>query len=92
MGYILIVVFTLLNLGESIAVRTYAKRHGSGGMLMNAIVALFAALFFLKMEASALLRRAERLELTAHPDGQAIRFDLAFDLKQPCRACAAKKR
>ena len=53
---------------------------------------LFAALFFLKMEASALLRRAERLELTAHPDGQAIRFDLAFDLKQPCRACAAKKR
>ncbi len=47
LGYLLILVFTLLNLGESVFVRTYAKRHGSGGMLMNAIVALFAALFFL---------------------------------------------
>lgn len=53
---------------------------------------IFAALFFLKMEASALLRRAERLELTARPDGQAIRFDLAFDLRQPCRSCATRKR
>lgn len=47
LGYLLIVAFTLLNLFESVAVRTYAKRHGSGGMLMNAIVALFATLFFL---------------------------------------------
>lgn len=47
LGYLLIVVFTLLNLFESVAVRTYAKRHGSGGMLMNAIIALFASLFFL---------------------------------------------
>ncbi len=47
LGYLLIIVYTLLNLGESIFVRSYAKRHGSGGMLMNAIVALFAALFFL---------------------------------------------
>ena len=47
MGYLLIVVFTLLNLAESIFVKTYAKRHGSGGMLMNAIIALFASSFFL---------------------------------------------
>lgn len=46
LGYLLIVLYTLLNLAESVCVRTYAKKHGSGGMLMNAIVALFATLFF----------------------------------------------
>ena len=46
-GYLLILLFTILNLGESIAVKEYAKRHGSGGMLMNAVIALFSALFFL---------------------------------------------
>ncbi len=46
LGYLLIAVFTLLNLTESVLVRNYAKKHGSGGMLMNAIVALFATLFF----------------------------------------------
>lgn len=45
-GYLLIIVYTFLNLFESVFVRTYAKKHGSGGMLMNAIVALFATLFF----------------------------------------------
>lgn len=47
MGYLLIIVYTLLNLGESIFVRNYAKKYGSGGMIMNAIIALFASLFFL---------------------------------------------
>ncbi len=47
LGYLLILLYTLLNLSESVFVRTYAKKHGSGGMLMNAIIALFAALFFL---------------------------------------------
>ena len=46
-GYSLILLFTLCNLGESIFVKEYAKRHGSGGMVMNAVIALFAALFFL---------------------------------------------
>ena len=46
-GYLLLLLFTILNLGESIAVKEYAKRHGSGGMLMNAVIALFSALFFL---------------------------------------------
>ena len=63
MGYLLIVVFTLLNLGESIAVRTYAKRHGSGGMLMNAIVALFAALFFLVTDTGGFYAPIEMLPL-----------------------------
>lgn len=63
MGYLLIVVFTLLNLGESIAVRTYAKRHGSGGMLMNAIVALFAALFFLVTDTDGFYAPIEMIPL-----------------------------
>ena len=63
MGYLLIVVFTLLNLGESIAVRTYAKRHGNGGMLMNAIVALFAALFFLVTDTGGFYAPIEMLPL-----------------------------
>lgn len=46
-GYLLILLFTLCNLGESIFVKEYAKRHGAGGMLMNAIIALFSAFFCL---------------------------------------------
>lgn len=46
-GYLLILLFTLCNLGESLFVKEYAKRHGSGGMLMNAVIALFSSLFFL---------------------------------------------
>ena len=45
-GYLLILVHTVLTLGESVCVRVYAKKHGSGGMLMNAIIALVATLFF----------------------------------------------
>ena len=47
LGYLLILVFTVLNLGESMLVKAYAKRFGVGGMLMNAVISLFAALFFL---------------------------------------------
>lgn len=46
-GYLLILAFTVTNLGESLFVKEYAKRYGSGGMLMNAVIALFSALFFL---------------------------------------------
>lgn len=46
-GYLLILLFTACNLGESIVVKGYAKRHGSGGMLMNAVIALFSCMFFL---------------------------------------------
>ena len=47
LGYLLILVFTVLNLGESMLVKAYAKRYGSGGMLMNAVIAFFSALFIL---------------------------------------------
>ena len=47
LGYLLILAVAALNLGESMAVKAYAKRYGNGGMLMNAVIALFATLFFL---------------------------------------------
>ena len=46
-GYLLILVVAVLHLFESMAVKAYANRYGSGGMLMNAVIAFFAALFFL---------------------------------------------
>lgn len=62
-GYLLIFVYTLLNLFESIFVRTYAKKHGSGGMLMNAMVALFATLFFLITDTGGFHAPAEMIPL-----------------------------
>ena len=46
-GYLLLLAHTLLANAEGIVLKAYAKRYGGGGMLMNAIIALFAALFFL---------------------------------------------
>lgn len=46
-GYLLILLFTALNLAEGIIIKAYGKRYSTAGMLMNAIIALFAALFFL---------------------------------------------
>jgi drug/metabolite transporter (DMT)-like permease len=64
-GYLLIIVYTLLNIGESVVVRNYAKRHGSGGFLMNAITALFAALFFLVTDKGGFYAPAGMLPLAA---------------------------
>lgn len=61
LGFLLAIVHTLLNLGESIIVKTYAKRHGNGGMLMNAIIALFASLFFLITDEGGFYAPAEML-------------------------------
>ena len=63
LGYLLIIVFTFLNLFESVFVRTYAKKHGSGGMLMNAIVALFATLFFVITDKGGFYAPAEMIPL-----------------------------
>lgn len=46
MGYLLVLLFVALNMGESIAVKSYAKKYNSGGFIMNAIIALFACAFF----------------------------------------------
>ena len=45
-GYILVLLFALLNIGESVVVRAYATRYQSGGMIMNAVIALFSFSFF----------------------------------------------
>lgn len=45
-GYTLIVLFTLINLGESVIVRTYGRKHGSGGLILSSITSLFASVFF----------------------------------------------
>lgn len=47
LGYLLILLWLALNLGESIVVRRYATRYQSGGMLMNGVICLFACIFFL---------------------------------------------
>lgn len=63
MGYLLILAHTLLHLGEGVCVRSYAKNHGSGGMLMNAIIALFASLFFLLTDRDGFHAPAEMIPL-----------------------------
>lgn len=46
MGYLLILLFTVLSIGESMVIKAYAKKYSTGGMLMNAIICLFACLFY----------------------------------------------
>ena len=46
LGYLFVLIFVALNMGESIAVKSYAKKYNSGGFIMNAIIALFACAFF----------------------------------------------
>lgn len=47
MGYLFILIFAFLGLSEGITIKEYGKRHGAGGMLVNALISLFAAIFFL---------------------------------------------
>ena len=46
-GYLLTLLWILLNLSESLVVKRYATRHQSGGMLMNGVICFFACIFFL---------------------------------------------
>ena len=62
-GYLLILLFTLINLGESMIVRSYGRRHGSGGLLMSAITSLFASLFFLVTDKDGFSVPSEMLPL-----------------------------
>ena len=62
-GYLLILLFTLINLGESVVVRTYARRHGSGGLLLSAITSLFAAIFFIVTDKGGFYAPTEMLIL-----------------------------
>ena len=62
-GYLYILLFTVLQQGESATVRRYARKYGSGGMLMNAITALFSALFFLVTDKGGFYAPAEMIPL-----------------------------
>jgi drug/metabolite transporter (DMT)-like permease len=46
-GYLLILLYSALNLCESIIVKRCANKHGNGGMIFNSIICLFALCFFL---------------------------------------------
>ena len=63
MGYILLLINTCLNVGESVVVKTYSKRYGAGGMLMNAVIALFATVFFLVTDTNGWNAPAEMIPL-----------------------------
>ena len=62
-GYLLIILFTLLNLGESVVVKNYAKRYGDGGMLMNSVIAFFACIFFVITDTGGFYAPAEMIPL-----------------------------
>ena len=47
MGILLVLVTSLINAGESMLLRRYGRKHGDGGMLFNAVICLFAAVFFI---------------------------------------------
>ena len=47
LGYLLMLLYSVLNILESMVVKAYAVRHKSGGMVMNAVIAFFSALFIL---------------------------------------------
>ena len=64
LGYLLILVHAVLTLGESVCVRAYAKKHGSGGMLMNAIIALIATLFFVITDTDGFHAPAEMRQMS----------------------------
>ena len=62
-GYLLIILYTFLNLGESIVVKSYARRHGDGGMLMNAVISFFACAFFAITDSGGFYVPAEMIPL-----------------------------
>lgn len=47
LGYLLILLWLVFNIGEGVVVKHYAKNHSSGGMLMNGVICFFACIFFL---------------------------------------------
>lgn len=52
MGYLLCFVVVFINLFEGIIVKNHTKKHGNGGMLVNALTSFFALIFFVIAEAT----------------------------------------
>jgi len=51
MGYILCVLFVVINLLEGIVVKNHTKKYGNGGTVVNALTCLFSMIFFIVTEA-----------------------------------------
>lgn len=47
MGYLLIILKTFANIGESVLIKNYNEKHTAGGMFFTGILSLFALVFFL---------------------------------------------
>lgn len=46
MGYLLILLKTLANMGEGVFIKKYNEKHSAGGMFFTGILSLFALIFF----------------------------------------------
>ena len=46
MGYLLIILKTFANIGESVLIKKYNEKHSAGGMFFTGILSLFALFFF----------------------------------------------
>lgn len=45
-GYLLIILKTIANIGESVLVKKYNAKHSAGGMFFTGVISLFALFFF----------------------------------------------
>jgi len=61
MGEILLMLDVLIQQGESIVVKEYGKRHAVGGMFFNAIICLFALVFFFVTDKNGLFFASKEL-------------------------------
>ncbi|MBQ3123809.1 MAG: EamA family transporter [Clostridia bacterium] len=55
MGVLLIILNQITHQGEGMIVRRYGKKYGAGGMLFNAILCLFSAVFFIVTDKGGLV-------------------------------------
>ena len=55
MGVLLIILNQLTHSGEGMVVRRYGRKYGDGGMMFNAILCLFSAVFFVVTDKGGLV-------------------------------------
>lgn len=55
MGVLLIILNQLTHSGEGMVVRRYGRKYGDGGMMFNAILCLFSAVFFVLTDTGGLI-------------------------------------
>lgn len=55
MGVLLIILNQITHLGEGMVVRRYGRKYGAGGLMFNAILCLFSAVFFVVTDKGGLV-------------------------------------